>query len=81
MYQFFLNLHYELLSCSSKYLIPWLICLVLLDPLDGYFGQTAQTNLNFQMNLLKLKIRKKTRKIFSAHQKFSNILHALSVCA
>ena len=53
--------------------------LFFLNLLDSQFGETPQTNLNFQMNLLKLKTKKKHEKYFVAHQKVSKIFHDPSI--
>ena len=40
---------------------------------------SAQTHLNFHMNLLKVKIRKEHKKYFVAHQKISKIFYGPSI--
>ena len=77
MSQYFFNFFYHLLSCASKNLICCLTCLIFLK--SSSCGQIAQTHLNLQMNLLKIKIRKKDEKYFVAHQKFSKIFHGPSI--
>ena len=67
---------------SSKNLIWCLTCLIFLKsswwPVWTF---SAQTHLNFQLNLLKIKIRKEHKKIFCGPSKiFENISWPINTC-
>ena len=66
----------------SKDLTCCLTCLIFLkfswQPVRTF---SAQTHLNFQMNLLKVKIRKEHKKIFcDSSNIFKNISRSINVC-
>ena len=67
---------------SSKDLICCLICLIFLrSPWWPVWIFSAQTHLNFQMNLLKVKIRKEHKNIFCGPSKiFKNISWPMNTC-
>ena len=73
-----MDFYYHLLSCSSKDLICCLICLIFLKsswwPVLTF---SSQTRLSFQMNLLKVKIRKEHKKIICG---FKNTSWTINIC-
>ena len=73
---------YHLSLYSLVDLICCLICLIFLKfPRWPVWTFCAQTTLNFQMKLLKMKIENKIKKYFVAHQEFSEIFDGPSIYA
>ena len=67
----FLDLYYYWSSYSLVYLIYCLTCFIFINPFDSQFGNFVlrQTPLTSRMKLLRIKIKKKGKKIFSGPSK------------
>ena len=77
-----MDFYYYLLWCSLKNLVCCLTCLIFLKSSWWPFWTfSAQTHLNFQTNLLKVKIRKEYKKMFCGPSEiYKNISWPINIC-